>query len=134
MNILDRLEERRPPSFGKMADRYANYVEASTRIAEGLPPLQPLEAHKEGEWAVYFLLAERCQRVKIGTTRYLSRRLKDLEGASPDDHTLFGWVRGGHAVERLTHRLLQDSRAKGEWFDMTPEVRAFIDQLDPLFS
>lgn len=98
---------------------------------------QPASHHPHGHWAVYFVLAPRCGRLKIGTTRFLLKRISSLAAGAAEQLTCLGWVPGGVAVERAIHGRLADSRRYGEWFDLTPEVVAELARFgiaDPLFE
>lgn len=98
----------------------------------GVPELiraRPRSEHTIGRWAVYFVLARKCGRVKIGTTRNVRDRMSTLQGCAPEPYTFLGWIPGGLAIERGLHKKLSDCRAFGEWFEigetLTEELARF---------
>lgn len=71
---------------------------------------------------VYYLRYER--RVKIGTSRQPRRRL-----ASIRHDELLAFERGDRVREQQRHREFASAREGGEWFTLTPEIRAHIVRL-----
>lgn len=68
---------------------------------------------------VYYLRYDR--RVKIGTSRQPRRRL-----ASIRHDELLAFERGDRVREQQRHREFASAREGGEWFTLTPEIRAHI--------
>lgn len=68
---------------------------------------------------VYYLRFD--ERVKIGTSRRPRQRL-----ASIRHHELLAFEQGGRALEQQRHREFAAEREGGEWFTLTPRVRAHI--------
>ncbi|MBS0024832.1 GIY-YIG nuclease family protein [Microbacterium paraoxydans] len=71
---------------------------------------------------VYYLRFD--DRVKIGTSRRPRQRL-----ASIRHHELLAFERGGRALEQQRHRDFAEEREGGEWFTLTPRVRAHVGRL-----
>lgn len=75
---------------------------------------------------IYFLVAERLGRVKIGYTRDMKTRLKDLQAASPVLlHVRVIW-RGTYKLERALHNIFHKARVHNEWFELTPALEQFM--------
>lgn len=89
----------------------------------GLIDAQPVEKHPIGRYAVYFVLAPRCGRVKIGYSKSVMNRLFILRQGAPEKLVPLGWIPGGAAVEKELHKRLAPHRAHGEWFDLNEHVR-----------
>lgn len=94
---------------------------ADTAIPD-LVRARPIEDHRSGSWAVYFIHAPRAARIKVGTTRSAQARFMNLQACAPEQFEFLGWIPGGLAVERGIHGRLSASRAFGEWFDISAEV------------
>lgn len=95
------------------------------------PPAWRREAYlRTGcEVLVYFVEAEGVDRIKIGSTADLKKRLADLRNISPITLHLLAVVEGGVAVERTLHDRFASSRLHGEWFAASPELRALIQDI-----
>ena len=65
---------------------------------------------------------------KIGVSNDPFRRFKDLETAFPVDGELlaFGHFEDAYDAERRFHKVLKDSRVKGEWFKLSNEKVLFV--------
>jgi hypothetical protein len=68
---------------------------------------------------VYYIRYDR--RVKIGTSRRPRQRL-----ASIRHDELLAFERGDRSVEQQRHREFAEIREGGEWFTLTPELRAHV--------
>ena len=77
---------------------------------------------------VYFAEAMGTDRIKIGWTRDVTRRLESLRCGCPVRLVLLGTMAGTLAEEYRLHRLFRALRSDGgsEWFHATAELRAFI--------
>lgn len=75
---------------------------------------------------VYFVRAENGL-IKIGfSLRHPSKRLKDLQGASPEKLELIGFFEGSVKDESATHRKFEKCRSHCEWFKPSKELSQFI--------
>jgi hypothetical protein len=73
---------------------------------------------------IYFV---RCRdRVKIGFTQNVRRRMGQLRSDIPYEAELIGVMLGSLSVERDTHARFARSRASGEWFHCTREILDFV--------
>lgn len=82
---------------------------------------------------VYFVLAEDVQRVKIGQSDDVDKRVKALATASPVSLRLLGAIKEQtHSSEHSEygiHRKWSSLRVKGEWFAASSELLAWIRQI-----
>lgn len=83
-------------------------------------------AAREAGSVVYFI--ESGGHIKVGTSRGLSQRIKQMQIGSPMPLNLLGSVSGGRLEEATIHEALQSYRSHGEWFRDGPEVRNIIGQ------
>lgn len=68
---------------------------------------------------VYYIRYDR--RVKIGTSRRPRQRLSSIR-----HDELLAFERGGRVLEQARHREFASVREGGEWFTLTPQLRAHI--------
>lgn len=71
---------------------------------------------------VYFAASN--GRIKIGYSRNVASRMKDLAGANPHELEVIATIPGGRALEAKIHAALAAHRLKHEWFEDCAEVRA----------
>ncbi|MGH7140454.1 MAG: GIY-YIG nuclease family protein [Pirellulales bacterium] len=83
-------------------------------------------AVKSGQGEVYFIEAVGADRVKIGVSSDVGKRFKQLAASFPGPLRLLGTAAGGRAREASLHRRLADFHIGGEWFHLTPGVRAVV--------
>lgn len=83
---------------------------------------------------VYFV--EAAGRIKIGSSRHRSVRVRTIEAEVGIPLTLLGEIPGAQPMERAIHRHLSAHRLDGEWFTDCPDVRNEIEKiiLDGTFS
>jgi hypothetical protein len=106
-------------------------VEGLSGSAAGCPPQRscpwvPTEELPEPPDHVYFIQAGIDGPIKVGMSRDPARRLITLQGANPAELTLLAVVEGNRDDERAIHERFSDCRIRGEWFEPTPELLAFI--------
>lgn len=76
---------------------------------------------------VYFIVCIDAPRCKIGFTKGCAqRRLKSLQTGSASELALVAMHPGTTDTERLLHEKFADSRLRGEWFEITDELRAYL--------
>lgn len=68
-------------------------------------------------------------RIKIGISRDVERRLKDVGAHLVTPPTCLGFIEGGRGLERHVHGLLAEHRIQGEWFSDCVAVRALVNRL-----
>ena len=76
---------------------------------------------------VYFIEAVGAERVKIGVSGDVDKRFGQLAASFPGPLRLLGKAPGGRAREGSLHRRLANFHMGGEWFHLTPGVRAVIE-------
>lgn len=78
---------------------------------------------------IYFIQEDNERgRVKIGRTKYLLKRFKAIQTASPSRLKLLGVVYGDAAMERALHERFRKCRVVNEWFECTDELAQYIQQ------
>jgi hypothetical protein len=75
---------------------------------------------------VYFVRA--VDKVKIGFTRDVERRISELQTASPVDLELLGTLPGSALTERRLHKRFSAHRVNREWFRYEPPIIGFIER------
>lgn len=100
------------------------YVDAATQLGLDLSPsaIQNGNSSSAG-WSVYFISAS--DRVKIGRSRNVARRLQDLRTALPDAQLIFE-LSGGFDLEMALHHLFRSDRIAREWFIFSAKIRRWI--------
>jgi hypothetical protein len=76
--------------------------------------------------SVYLITAREVNRVKIGCAYNPHQRLERLQTMSPCLLVLEAVLKGSHAEERAIHKLFDDERVRGEWFEITDEIERVI--------
>lgn len=80
---------------------------------------------------IYFIKAKELNRVKIGMTTNLTRRMTAFKIASPVELELLKIMRANEVYQSDAdiHDLFPHLRVHGEWFHLTQELQHFIDNL-----
>jgi hypothetical protein len=76
---------------------------------------------------VYFI--QGGDRVKVGWSRDVPRRLAQLQTASSEALKLLGTLPGTRERERAIHRMLAAIHVRGEWFHAEPGLLAMVPML-----
>lgn len=87
-----------------------------------------VNAPKDGDERVYFILNRISGRIKIGKSFDVDKRLASLQTASPDPLELLGSVPSWLHTEAELHARFAALREHGEWFRDDPELLAFIEE------
>lgn len=113
-------------------DRIAALFAKGFVVAPGSPvtPTAPLAAPRLSKYShvVYLLLNVRARLVKIGRTNELERRIHEIKRSVGNVVMLIGacdsfFAEGREMTELCWHRKFAASRATGEWFALTPDLR-----------
>jgi hypothetical protein len=82
---------------------------------------------------IYFVRAGLSGLIKIGKAVDVARRLKTLRTGSSEPLELLGSTpdTSGGLLERAIHRDFAADRARGEWFNPTPALLAYIASCQP---
>jgi len=81
---------------------------------------------------VYFLYCSGF--VKIGVTNHLTRRMKELQVATPWRSQVICTIPGGRGTEDYFHFIFQSYHFRGEWFSFGPDLRSFIERKAPDYA
>ena len=80
----------------------------------------------EGVSCVYFVQAKKMGLIKIGYSTNVQKRLGALSTGCPDALELLCVVKGDQKLESKVHQKFAEDRVKGEWFNPSPGLLAFI--------
>jgi hypothetical protein len=75
---------------------------------------------------IYFVRCGKLDWVKIGTASDIAVRVQELQSGSPFPLRLTAVLDGGRDVEARLHKRFARERGSGEWFALSPRLRAFI--------
>lgn len=106
--MRDWLDEEREAHGPTVVDRYTD-----RRI------YQPVRV-----WWIYFI--QRDGHVKIGRTTNVEKRLRALQTANSSPLRLLATVLESTVGERTIHQRFLHLRLSGEWFQLEPDLLAFI--------
>lgn len=76
---------------------------------------------------IYFASFGESGPIKIGMSGRPSRRVAGMSTGSPEEIVLLGVMPGGLDVEASLHERFANTRIRGEWFERSPELLAFIE-------
>lgn len=76
---------------------------------------------------VYFAVSG--GRIKIGSSRNVSARLRQIAAHFTEPLELIGTIPGSIALERAAHAMLKEHRGRGEWFQDCFAVRQAISEI-----
>jgi hypothetical protein len=80
------------------------------------------------EELVYFAEGVGLDRIKIGVTTNVPRRVATIDAHSPVPVRLLGVEGDGRAREAALHREFARFRVRGEWFEAVTPLRQHIEQ------
>lgn len=73
---------------------------------------------------VYFIGEDEsgCSPIKIGATKNIEVRKRDLQTGNPQELRLLGWIDAANSfqLERHLHQQFAAARVRGEWFSIEP--------------
>lgn len=79
---------------------------------------------------IYFVIAKDVGRLKIGhTSSDIIKRMRALQGNSPVELTLIGYITGTVQDERDLHARFVNYRQHYEWFLASSELMAYIENM-----
>ena len=108
--------------------RIASQAQQLTIDLKEAPGRYRLGARRSKRGTVYFVRAG--ERVKIGFTKDLDRRLVQLQNFFPDPLEVLLSMPGSILMEQELHRRFAADRLRGEWFLCSPAIRAFTEALN----
>jgi len=86
-------------------------------------------AQERPQELVYFIVDDAQQVVKIGYSTTPEKRLQALQTSNPNPLRIAAVTVGGWEAEQRLHTYYAPWRRAGEWFELTPELQAHIDEL-----
>lgn len=92
--------------------------------------LQGLEIEDVGSGCIYVVTF--AQFVKIGWSRNVAKRIRELQIGLPLELTLRAEIPGDAAIEKQLHCRFQAQRTRGEWFLLEGELAAWVEAGCPL--
>lgn len=77
---------------------------------------------------VYFISSD--DKIKIGYTKNIKRRLKQLQTSNSSQLILLGYIEGDKNVEKQLHKRFAQYRIRenGEWFNCNDEILDYINE------
>lgn len=80
------------------------------------------------ERAVYFMIAMDSGHVKIGLARDPWKRLSTIQTGCPEEVRMAGFLLPPNPdeLERRLHERFAETRRRGEWFEWSDEMDAFL--------
>lgn len=75
---------------------------------------------------VYFMRYGTSDRVKIGYTKRMNKRLCGLESGTPENLHLLATVTGGRAQETRLHKRFAAYRIRGEWYKLEGKLAEYV--------
>lgn len=77
----------------------------------------------------YFIQCGATGHVKIGRSDEPWKRFSKIQSDTPGELTMLAVVAKGADYEAAMHRMFAADNVRGEWFAMSPSLRAYIDGL-----
>lgn len=81
---------------------------------------------------IYFITARDIGRVKIGFSENPFVRFSKVQADNPSKLILEATQEGSKEQEKALHERFAPLRVQGEWFQLNPEIQAYIDGLAQL--
>jgi hypothetical protein len=118
------LSEYGTPEF---AEEY-HLVTQGYKTKEGARVLAARRERPPGPTNVYFLRAATTGLIKVGRAADVRDRMYRLQTGSSEALELMGQIpdTSGGLMERAIHRRFADDRVRGEWFNPSPGLLAYI--------
>lgn len=82
---------------------------------------------------IYFIVDTDKNEVKIGFSENPEKRLKQLSTATSSKLILVATINGTRKTESDYHRHFARYKKRREWFELSPEIQAFIDRKGLLY-
>jgi len=104
-------------------------LDTASRIALGLIEEEEEKPEEGKEPTIYFMHAFDANRIKIGFTTNIERRIRSLKMSSPHGLRFMYAIPGTKDEEHKLHERFAHLRQHGEWFTDCEELREYINQL-----
>lgn len=92
--------------------------------------LSPAQTDLDG--FIYFIQAGPDGPIKIGWSREVKKRAATIQSWEPVELECLATLQGPMATEQALHRRFGSARIRGEWFNPTHELLAYIDSVKEL--
>lgn len=112
-----------PEEFATIRNRAA---QLSLDLHTWMRGRRPRGPQRERRGTIYFVRAG--ERIKIGFSQDVPRRLAQLQLFFPDVLEVVLELPGTILLERELHRRFGDLNIRQEWFEFAPPIAAFVDQ------
>jgi hypothetical protein len=118
---------------GPASIRRAEWSKYLRRFGRGLPrhdePLPPRpRSHNFGQ-RVYFAQGSPADRIKIGVSGDVARRLRGLQAENPGRVEILLTIDGDRATEKWLHERFGHLRLHNEWFRFADELEVYLDMI-----
>jgi len=123
--LVPEMSDPQAVNYKHVRDAFLKAEQVRHRDIESVRRAAADERTSRGGEVVYFLLSE-DDKVKIGTSAHLEKRMEALQTASSTRLTLALTIPGGVDLETELHRLFKLYHLSGEWFSYSDEIRFFI--------
>jgi T5orf172 domain len=125
-----------PTAKANTVDRCSECVRIARRIyskkcRQQRRGTQILQGDKKRRY-VYFVQGEKTGLLKIGCSSDVQRRLRDMQGGSPDVLRVikvFGPICQAYRIEQAFHDAFTEHRKHGEWFTPDKALLAYVNAL-----
>lgn len=114
-----RVFGKRDTPAGRKSGNYARHV-----------TIERLRRGPKG--TIYFCRASGKGPVKIGYSRDVVVRLRELQVSHHTELHLFALIEGTHADEQALHRRFKAQHIKGEWFKVEGALKKYLDSIQQL--
>jgi len=115
----------RPPANSFQKPRLAPLAETKAAYRSG----HPISGDQRYQNAsVYFAQCRSLELLKIGISNDVEARLSDLQESTGLPLTLLRTLPGTRQEELRALEAFRAWHLRGEWYDLTPECRAFVDR------
>lgn len=115
----------------KRISRYASTEEEAREKLEKLRKAlkqNPNRFNRDSPLLLYFIQAGEGGPVKIGATRNVEARLRDMQTGNAHDLIVLGAIAGvSSRDEKRVHARFEEHHIRGEWFRPHPELLQFIE-------
>ena len=108
----------------------SGFPRTSLYICLDCQPEKPIDNSilERPDYYVYFFYAEEVDRIKIGATGNIAKRLKGISGQSACEVRLLGYVHSNQHSEYEVHQMFDQYKHHGEWFEASPEIWEYIER------
>lgn len=121
-------DEKETSNFIEWGNKESNIYVLNKALEVGFSRIDEsafFERLDEGKKYVYFIVAKGLNRVKIGYSCDPTRRLRELNTASPVELIIHRRMVGNEQIEKELHSRFSKYRIKNEWFQFHNEIKSY---------